>query len=153
MAFLMQALTSHHSSTSSITTASSTTSTFSAPTPTYTPLSDCPNSNDTGYTSSYARSSSSTNTGLDFTKYCDLAGPLSRSSASRISEAFVYSFSDCIEICAGYNFYNAGSNCTAAVYQPSAARPGNCWVGHVDGVSASSLSTLKGTDVALLKQS
>ncbi|KAK5130296.1 hypothetical protein LTR08_002219 [Meristemomyces frigidus] len=141
--------------TSTTSEAPSTTSTFAAPTPTYTPISDCPASNDTGYTSSYTQqsSSSSSDAGLKFTKYCDMAGPLSRTGASRIAEAFVYSFSDCIEVCAGYNYLNTGgSNCTVAVYQPSGSRPGNCWVGHVGDVAFGSLDALEGTDVALVSQ-
>ncbi|KAK4545595.1 hypothetical protein LTR36_002945 [Oleoguttula mirabilis] len=143
---------------SSTSSATSTTSTFAAATPTYTPLSDCPASNDTGYTSSYAQLSSTTSTststtaGLTFTKYCAFAGPLSQSGAARITEAYVYSFSDCIEVCAGYNYYNAGSNCTVAVYEPAGDRPANCWVGQLDGVLVSALKAENGTDVALLTQ-
>jgi len=68
-----------------------------------------------------------------------------------ISEAFVYSFSDCIEACASYNFWGENSNCTVAVYTPSASRPGNCWVGSASDVTIASLSVKKGTDVALLE--
>ena len=144
------------SAATATTSAPSTTSTFAAATPTYKPLSDCPASNNTGYTSSYAqeKTSSSNATGLTFTKYCDVTGPLTQTGASRIAEAFVYSFSDCIEVCAGYNLYNTGTNnnCTVAVYQSDGARPSNCWVGHVEDVSPSSLSVLEGTDVALVLQ-
>lgn len=150
---------SHTTSNVSLSSSStpSTTSTFSAATPTYTALSDCPASNDTFYSSTYAQGSSGTvpeGAGLNFTKYCDLSSPLSgQSGASKIAEAFVYSFSDCIEVCAGYNFWNAGDNCTVAVYQPGASRPGNCWVGTTQKlVTLDSLSVAKGTDVALLEQ-
>lgn len=144
--------TSHPSA--STTSGPSSTSTFSAATPTYTPLSDCPDSNNTAYTSSFAQESSSNKrSGLHFTKYCDLSNPLSEGGAQRISEAFVYSFSDCIEVCAGYNFWNGGSNCTVAVYQSGGSRPGNCWVGHASDVKASSLNETQGTDVALLTPS
>ena len=68
-----------------------------------------------------------------------------------ITEAFVYSFSDCVELCAGYNFLNAGANCTFAVYTPKAKRPSNCKVGSADGVSASSQPESDGTDVAMLE--
>lgn len=140
----------------STTSGPSSTSTFSAATPTYTPLSDCPDSNNTDYTSSFAQESSSNNhksSGLQFTKYCDLSNPLSEDGAQRIAEAFVYSFSDCIEVCAGYNFWNSGSNCTVAVYQSGGGRPGNCWVGHAGDVKASSLNETQGTDVAILTTS
>jgi len=155
----MQALTAHSGNSttssavpSSTAAASSTTSTFAAATPTYIPLSDCPASNDTSYTSSFAQSSSSSSSGLSFSKYCGFAGPLSRSNAYKMAEAFVYSFSDCIEVCAGLNYYSADSNCTVAVYQPSGSRPGNCWVGSASDATVSSLSVQQGTDVALLKQ-
>lgn len=153
-----------NSTTSAISSASLTaipsstavTSTFSAPTPTYTPLSDCPASNNTRYISSFAAGTSgsvTSGTGLNFTKYCDLESPLTTTNARTISEAFVYSFSDCIEVCAGYNFWAAGSNCTVAVYQPTGTRPGNCWVGSVSvehGIGG--LSVKEGMDVALLTQ-
>lgn len=128
--------------------ASSATATYSAATPTYTPLSSC--SDDTAYSSSFASRTSSSNAGLNFTAYCNLANPLMASGAVNISEAYVYSFSDCMEVCAGYNYWNDGRNCTAAVYQPGASRPGNCWVGHVQGVSADILGSQAGVDVALL---
>lgn len=133
----------------------SSTSTFAAATPTYTPLSDCPDSNGTAYQSDFAQGSSGDvpkDAGLSFTKYCDLSSPLTtQTGAQRIAEAFVYSFSDCIEVCAGYNFWNANSNCTVAVYLPEGSRPGNCWVGHAAGVSAHSLDRQKGTDIAMLR--
>lgn len=127
----------------------SATSTFVAPVPTYTPLSDCPGSNDTGYTSSFDTSTNShTGAGLKFTKYCSLSSPISDSS--RIAEAFVYSFSDCVEVCASYNYWSNTTDCSVAVYLPDGERPGNCWTGNVNDVQASSLNTTEGTDVALL---
>ena len=131
----------------------STTSTFSAAVPTYTPLNDCPASDNTGYTSSFAQGSSGDvpdHAGLQFTKHCDLSNPLSANGSKRIAEAFVYSFSDCVEVCAGYNFWNDGSNCTVAVYQPSGGRPGNCWVGNAGHVQATELKVTQGTEVAIL---
>lgn len=131
------------------TASASATSTFAAATPTYTPLSDCPDSNDTGYTSTYDTATiQQTNAGLKFTKYCDLSSPITDSA--RIAEAFVYSFSDCVELCASYNYWSNSSNCTVAVYLPDGSRPGNCWTGRVNNVQASSLNATQGTDVALL---
>ena len=103
--------------------------------------------------STYATGSTGTvpqGAGLNFTKYCDFASPLSSPNARHISEAFVYSFSDCVEVCAAYNFWNADSNCTVAVYQATASRPGNCWVGSASDVSVSSLNVQQGNDVAIL---
>ncbi|GAB7353634.1 hypothetical protein MBLNU459_g4047t1 [Dothideomycetes sp. NU459] len=135
--------------------ASSTTTTAAAVTPTYTPISDCPASNDTSYTSTYASGSSGTvpsGSGLNFTKYCDTASPFSGTafSAKLISQAFVYTFDDCVEICAGYNFYASSSNCTVAVYEVGGSRPGNCQVGYAKVGSHSDLDAKKGTAVALL---
>lgn len=124
-------------------------------TPTILPLSDCPSSNDTSYTSNYAQGTSGTvpsTSALNFTKYCDFSSPLSQSSSHTITEAFVYTFDDCIEVCAGYNFWGAGSNCTVAVYDVSGNRPGNCWVGYAEVNSPSQLTQKTGTDVALISQ-
>ncbi|KXS97525.1 hypothetical protein AC578_4603 [Pseudocercospora eumusae] len=135
------------------TSKSTPTSTFSAPTPTYTPINDCPDSNNTEYTSQFASGSSGSvpdHAGLKFTKYCDFSNPLSQDGAQRIAEAYVYSFSDCVEVCAAYNFWNDGGNCTVAIYQSSGGRPGNCWVGNAGDVQASDLNTTQGTDVAIL---
>ena len=91
--------------------------------------------------------------GLNFTVYCDVSNPLSQSSATKIAEAYAYSLADCIEVCAGYNFWGGSSNCTVAAYQPSGGRPGNCWVGHAEPVLPGSLKEDEGMDVALLDQS
>lgn len=139
---------------SQTTNAPASSSTFTAATPTYKPLSDCPQSNDTTYTSDFAQGNSGdvpAGAGLTFTKYCDFASPLiTQTGAKRIAEAFVYSFSDCIEVCAGANFWNANANCTVAVYQPEGTRPGNCWVGNAASVELHELDKQDGTDVAML---
>ncbi|CAK4033465.1 hypothetical protein AC578_4603 [Lecanosticta acicola] len=132
------------------TSGSASSSTFTAATPTYEPLSDCPESNNTAYTSSYALRSSATNAKTTFTKYCDLSNPLILHGSATLAEAFVYSFSDCVELCAGYNYLHNDGNCTAAVYRPTGSRPANCWVGSTGSVTASSLNFTSGTDVALL---
>lgn len=135
------------------TTPASATSTFAAATPTYKPLNDCPASNDTHYISQYASGSNvPSNVGLDFTKYCDLENPLTETNGEIIAEAFVYSFSDCVEVCAGYNFVNSASNCTVAVYQPTGGRPGNCWIGNAGEIQPSTLNATSGTNVAILQQ-
>lgn len=135
------------------------TATYAAPIPTYTPLSDCPASNATRYTSDFASQRSgpvAPGTGLTFTRYCDKANPFSLTGAAITAEAFVYSFADCIEVCAGANFWApAGSqaNCTAAVYQPGGGRPGNCWVGSVPDnllATASGAGEADGNEVAIL---
>lgn len=131
-----------------------TASQYTAPTPTYTPLSDCPDSNNTLYSSSFAP----TNTGqtsfsssLNFTKFCDVASPLSETGASTLAEAFVYSFTDCIEICASLNHRTESADCSVAAYQANGKRPSNCFVGSVaNGTAASSLEEKDGSAVALL---
>ncbi|KAF2210878.1 hypothetical protein CERZMDRAFT_113032 [Cercospora zeae-maydis SCOH1-5] len=139
--------------TATATTASGTaTSAFAAPTPTFQPLNDCPASSNTRYTSELARGeSTSESTGLVFVKNCDLENPVSAHHGKQIAQAFVYSFSDCIEICAGYNKLNSAANCTVAAYEPSAPRPANCWLGDAGDVDISTLNTTKGTNVATLQ--
>lgn len=128
------------------------TSTFAAPTPTFQPLNDCPESNGTMYTSEYAqKESTSDDAGLVFIKNCDLQNPLSINNGKEIAQAFVYSFSDCVEICAGYNNLNSADNCTVAVYEPSAHRPVNCWVGDAGDLQVSTLNITEGTNVAILQ--
>lgn len=150
-------LTLKHSSNNTTNSASQTlstpsiTSTFSAPTPTYTPLSDCPDSNNTTYTSPYT--GGALGTGFTFTKFCNAANPLSHKGATRLAQAFVYTFSDCVDVCAGLN-YDAGSsastNCSVAVYMPADKRPYNCAVGHITDTTTDSLGSSKGTNIALL---
>lgn len=108
------------------------------------------------YTSTFAQGNSGdvpSGAGLKFTKFCDFASPLTtQNNAKRIAEAFVYSFSDCVEVCAGSNFWNADANCTVAVYQPDGSRPGNCWVGNAASVTVQELEKQDGTDVAMLNR-
>jgi hypothetical protein len=145
-------------SSSSRPTATATTSIFSAPVPTYTPLSDCPASNNTRYISALSTDTKQVPSGLDFTRYCGKASPLnSVSGAANITSAFVYSFADCIEVCASYNFLNKNSNstngtdCTVAVYQPTASRPINCWVGDAgNAIQVNALAAADAVDVAVL---
>ena len=80
-----------------------------------------------------------------------MQSPLSSPNAVKLAESFVYSFSDCVELCAGYNFLNTASNCTFAVYTPGAKRPSNCWVGSADVTVDSAAQVDKGTDVAALQ--
>lgn len=84
--------------------------------------------------------------------YCNMANLLSQAGALKITEAFVYSFSDCVDVCSSYNTVNGGSNCTVAAYQASTPRPANCWLGHMDSLSVGSQGVEKGTDVAVLEQ-
>ncbi|TKA69568.1 hypothetical protein B0A55_08016 [Friedmanniomyces simplex] len=133
------------------TTPTPTVAAFSAPTPTYTPLSAC--QNHTTYASTYALGTLGpvpATARLKYTLYCNLTSPLSQPGANKIAQAYTYTLRDCIEVCAGYNFWNAGSNCTVAAYEPAGVRPGNCWVGYADAVSVASLAVQEGVDVALL---
>ncbi|KAI7477955.1 hypothetical protein KC357_g4427 [Hortaea werneckii] len=142
--------TNETSSASASKTATTTASTFSAPTPTYTALSDCPQSNNTLYSSSYAGSGAS---GVDFTKYCNYANPLSQKGATTQAQVFVYAFNDCIDLCAGLNSNDgtASTNCSVAVYMPNDNRPYNCAVGHhAADTSIRSLGADKGTNVAFV---
>ncbi|KAK6435475.1 hypothetical protein LTR95_008335 [Oleoguttula sp. CCFEE 5521] len=139
------------------TTAASPTSatpTFTAAIPTYTPLSDCPDSNNTTYTSAHYNTVASTPNStpplyLTFTKHCALASPLSASGSTTLSDAFVYSFSDCVELCASFNVVSQKADCSVAVYRPGGNRPGNCWVGKAS-FDIGSLAADEGTDVAVV---
>ena len=136
---------------SATTTSTVPTSLFTAPTPTYSPLADCQNA--TIYTSAYLTGTSGSvppNAGLNFTVYCNVTNPLSSKGSSKIAEAYTYSLSDCIEVCAGYNFWNKGDNCTVAAYDPTGSRPGNCWVGTAGGNKVD-LKDESGLDVAVLQ--
>ncbi|KAI6823695.1 hypothetical protein KC332_g8642 [Hortaea werneckii] len=140
----------NNETTSSTLAASTAASTYSAPTPTYTALSDCPQSNNTLYTSSYAGSGA---TGVEFTKYCDYANPLSHKGATTQAQVFVYAFNDCIDLCAGLNSNDGtvSTNCSVAVYMPNDNRPYNCAVGHhAADTSIRSLGAEKGTNVAFV---
>jgi len=141
-------------------TLSAPTSTFSSTLPTYTALTDCPSSNNTLYTSAFESGTSGTvsaSAGLNFTKRCDLSNPLAAIDldAKIISEAFVYTFNDCIEVCASYNFWSRSADCSLAVYQTGGGRPGNCWVGSSNMTITAGLGSMpvsQGTDVAILQQ-
>ena len=68
-----------------------------------------------------------------------------------MSEAFAYSFVDCVEVCASLNFWAGNAQCSVAVYEATAGRPGNCWVGSTNAtVQVATLAANDGTDVALL---
>lgn len=141
-------MTNEESSTPSSKSITTTISTFSAPTPTYVPLSDCPKSNNTVYASPFSEAgSNSDSTKQTFTKYCDL---IPSDSTTRISGIFVYSFSDCADLCASYNFESQTSDCNVAYYEPNISRPAiNCWIAKGQAI-LSTLQKQEGTDVAIL---
>ncbi|QIW97258.1 hypothetical protein AMS68_002776 [Peltaster fructicola] len=145
--------TTTESTTSSTTSASNTPttatpSTYSAPTATYAPLSDCPAANNTLYTSSFNSGSSSSTTGLNFTRYCNYQSPLT--TQNTLLSTFAYTFEDCIETCAGINFYNSNVNCQVAAFEVGASRPVNCWLGQYN-TTISNLKAQSGTAVAILR--
>lgn len=90
---------------------------------------------------------------MSFTRYCNVNSPFESSStgaAKKLSEAFVYSIDDCIEICASFNFWGNKTNCTMAVYDVKGSRPGNCWVGSANGVKVGESEEEDGFAVAVL---
>ncbi|KAG9520270.1 hypothetical protein KCV07_g4465, partial [Aureobasidium melanogenum] len=138
---------------------SSTASTTALSTPTFVPLSACPIANNTLYTSSVSNNSSlipsSDNTTapveLTYTRYCNADTP---ADFKPLTSGFVYTFDDCIELCATYNAYASGpTSCNVAVYDVQQARPVNCVVGSAQNVSVESLGVDGGLAVALLKPS
>lgn len=137
-------------------TVSAAAGTYSGPTPTYQPLDSCPSANNTSYTSNYTRnldiSESSDTANLTFTLHCDLESPLSGniSDATTLSETFVYSLQDCIELCASLNFWAGTADCSFAAYEAKGSRPGNCWVGKAEGLRVEDLEEKDGVAVAVL---
>ncbi|KAH0384977.1 hypothetical protein KCU92_g3915, partial [Aureobasidium melanogenum] len=138
---------------------STTASTTALSAPTFVPLSACPTANNTLYTSSVSNNSSlipsSDNTTapveLTYTRYCDADTP---ADFKPLTSGFVYTFDDCIELCATYNAYAGGStSCNVAVYDVQQARPVNCVVGSAQNVSVESLGVDGSLAVALLKPS
>ena len=68
-----------------------------------------------------------------------------------LSEAFVYSLDDCIELCASLNYWADEAKCTVAAYDVKGSRPGNCWVGSAEGVAGvGDLEEKDGVAVALV---
>lgn len=138
---------------------SSTASTTALSTPTFVPLSACPTANNTLYTSSVSNNSSlipsSDNTTapveLTYTRYCNADTP---ADFKPLTSGFVYTFDDCIELCATYNTYASGpTSCNVAVYDVQQARPINCVVGSAQNASVESSGVDGGLAVALLKPS
>ncbi|CAD0100626.1 unnamed protein product [Aureobasidium mustum] len=138
---------------------STTASTTALSTPTFVPLSACPTANNTLYTSSSSNTSSlipstdntTTPIELTYTRYCDTNPP---TDFQPLTSGFVYTFDDCIEVCATYNAYAGGStSCNVAVYDVKQTRPINCVVGNSQNASAESLGVDGGLAVALLRSS
>jgi len=66
----------------------------------------------------------------------------------------VYTFDDCIEMCAAYNVYSGGSTtCDMAVYDVKESRPVNCIVGSAQNAAAESIGIDGSLAIALLKSS
>jgi hypothetical protein len=97
---------------------SSPTSQSTISTLTVSPTSDC--SNGSTYQSLFQNGLSSA--GLNFTKLCS-----TEFSTLNTGSAYVYTFEDCIEVCAGLNFYNGDRNCVGVTYYAIGTRPANCW--------------------------
>ncbi|KAK6003012.1 hypothetical protein QM012_000857 [Aureobasidium pullulans] len=139
--------------------ASTTASTTALATPTFIPLSACPTANNTLYTSSSSTNSSlvpSTNNtttpvALTYTRYCDANTP---SDFKPLTSGFVYTFDDCIELCATSNTYaDDSTSCNVAIYDIKQTRPFNCVVGSAQNATAESLGVDGGLAVALLQSS
>jgi hypothetical protein len=147
----------HNSSSPPSATISAAAGTYAGAVPTYQPLDSCPDANNTAYTSTYAEThetseTSSNNTAnLTFILHCGLESPItSATGAATLSEAFVYTFDDCIELCASLNFWAGNANCSFAAYDVNGSRPGNCWVGKKDGLVVGDLREKDGMAVAIL---
>ncbi|KAI5246398.1 hypothetical protein E4T42_06328 [Aureobasidium subglaciale] len=146
--------------TTSTTTATSTVASTSVlSTPTFVPLSACPSANNTLFISTISNSSSlispadntTTTVDLTYTRYCDAKTP---AAFKPLTSGFVYTFDDCIEMCAAYNVYAEGSvACDVAIYDVKETRPVNCVVGTAYTTGAESLGIEGGLAIAVLKPS
>jgi hypothetical protein len=90
---------------------------------------------------------------VSFTRYCDVNTP---ADFKPLSSGFVYTFDDCIELCAAYSVYATGAaaaTCNVAVYDVEQVRPVNCVIGSTLAAAANSLGNDGGLAVALLKVS
>ncbi|KAI4731337.1 hypothetical protein E4T49_00795 [Aureobasidium sp. EXF-10728] len=147
--------------TTSATSATATIpSTTALSTPTFTPLSACPSANNTLFVSTISNTSSlvspTTNTttpiDLTYTRYCDANKP---ADFKALTSGFVYTFDDCIDLCAAYNVYAGDSStpCNVAVYDVKQSRPVNCVVGNTQHANAQSVGIDGGLAVGLLTPS
>ncbi|KAH7336511.1 hypothetical protein BKA65DRAFT_538617 [Rhexocercosporidium sp. MPI-PUGE-AT-0058] len=109
---------------SSNTQTSTTTLLISSPTTFPAPSKNCQNG--TTYNSLFQTGENGAvppGAGLTFTRLCGQNADL-----HNIGSAFVYSFDDCIEICAGINFWPGNKRCTGVIYRPEGkGKPVNCW--------------------------
>ncbi|KAI5202599.1 hypothetical protein E4T39_04683 [Aureobasidium subglaciale] len=144
-------------STRSATSTVASTSVLS--TPTFAPISACPSANNTLFVSTISNSSSlissadntTATVDLTYTRYCDANTP---AEFKPVTSGFVYTFDDCIEMCAAYNVYADGSvHCNVAIYNVEESRPVNCVVGIAQTTGIKSLGINGGLAVAVLKVS
>ncbi|KAH6711248.1 hypothetical protein BKA61DRAFT_579060 [Leptodontidium sp. MPI-SDFR-AT-0119] len=111
---------------SSSTTQTSTSTSSPTPSPTTfpAPSKDCQNG--TTYNSLFQTGENGgvpPGAGLTFTRLCG-----QNADINNIGSAFVYSLDDCIEICAGINFWPGNRRCTSVIYRPEGkGKPVNCW--------------------------
>lgn len=59
---------------------------------------------------------------MRFTRICG-----ADEDTDNIGSAFVYSLDDCIEVCAGLNFWPGDRRCSSVTYRPTGSPPVNCW--------------------------
>ncbi|KAG4439363.1 hypothetical protein IFR05_005175 [Cadophora sp. M221] len=106
------------------TTSTSTSSATPSPTTFPAPSKDCQNG--TTYNSLFQTGENGSvppGAGLTFTRLCG-----QNADINNIGSAFVYSLDDCIEICAGINFWPGNRRCTSVIYRPEGkGKPVNCW--------------------------
>jgi hypothetical protein len=106
------------------------------------PTSDC--SNGSTYQSLFQNGlegTVSSSAGLTFTKLC-----LTEQVSLNIGSAYVYTFEDRIEVCAGLNFYDGNRHCLGVTYDTTGTKPVNCWAHNM-----STLVSSKTVDTAVLE--
>jgi hypothetical protein len=64
-----------------------------------------------------------------------------------IASGYFYTFEDCIELCAGLNFWFGDRRCLGVTYQAIGHRPVNCWAHNQTAVVP---ATDTPTDTAIL---
>jgi hypothetical protein len=107
---------------------SSSASQSSIPNPTLSPTSDC--SNGSTYQSLFQNGENgpaSLSAGLTFTMLCSTV-QVDYSTAFNLASAYVYTFEDCIEVCAGINFWYGDRHFLGVSFKAATGtRPVNCW--------------------------
>jgi hypothetical protein len=123
-------------------------STSSTATPTITPTTTCPFSNNTVYHSLFEGESPGGGAGLDFLIYCDMTLAYQQQN---LAQVWAVTLDDCIEACASYNYWGDNTTCGQMAYKVDGTRPGNCWLGVQDTTKGIQVTKSGSLDFAFLQ--